>query len=99
MLRQLPLTDYQATKVPVTYAEGDGIGPEIANATKEILEEAGAQIAWEPIEIGEKQYLKGHTSGIPPDAWESLRRTKVFLKGPITTPMGGKKCTVPRLNP
>lgn len=54
-----------------------------------MLTAAGAQIAWEPIEIGEKQYLKGHTSGIDPSSWESLRRTKVFLKGPITTPQGG----------
>lgn len=79
----------QVTPVPVTFAEGDGIGPEITQATMKILEKAGANIAWESIEIGEKQYLKGHTSGIPHDAWGSLRRTKVFLKGPITTPSGG----------
>src|SRR5690606_4266856 len=34
-------------------------------------------------------YLSGHTSGIAPDAWASIRRNKVFLKGPITTPQGG----------
>ncbi len=43
----------------------------------------------ETIEIGEKVYLRGNTSGIEPSAWESLRRTKVFLKAPITTPQGG----------
>ena len=43
----------------------------------------------ETIEIGEKVYLRGGTSGIEPSAWESLRRTKVFFKAPITTPQGG----------
>ncbi len=75
-------------KVPVTVAYGDGIGPEIMAATLRILEAAGAQIETETIEIGENVYLTGHTSGIREDAWESLRRTKVFLKAPITTPQG-----------
>ncbi|GAB4197086.1 MAG: NADP-dependent isocitrate dehydrogenase [Sandaracinaceae bacterium] len=75
--------------VPITVAHGDGIGPEIMKATLEMLEAAGARIAPETIEIGEKVYLRGHTSGIEPSAWESLRRTKIFLKGPITTPQGG----------
>src|SRR5215216_3639282 len=74
---------------PITVAYGDGIGPEIMDATLHILKEAGARIEYEVIEIGEKQYLAGNTAGIGPDAWESLRRTKVFLKAPITTPQGG----------
>ena len=73
----------------VTVAYGDGIGPEIMNATLHILKEAGARIDMEVIEIGEKVYLAGNTAGIAPEAWESLRRTKVFLKAPITTPQGG----------
>jgi isocitrate dehydrogenase len=76
-------------KVPITVAHGDGIGPEIMAATLHILESAGARLAIETIEIGEKVYLSGNTSGIGPEAWESLRRTKVFLKAPITTPQGG----------
>src|SRR5207249_2126465 len=68
---------------------GDGIGPEIMDATLRILKEGGARIAIETIEIGQKVYLRGHTAGIEPSAWESLRRTKVFLKAPITTPQGG----------
>jgi isocitrate dehydrogenase len=76
-------------KVPITVANGDGIGPEIMAATLRILEAAGARLAIETIEIGEKVYLSGNTSGIAPSAWESLRRTKVFLKAPITTPQGG----------
>ena len=44
---------------------------------------------FEEIEIGEQVYLKGISAGIEPKAWESLRKTKVFLKAPITTPQGG----------
>lgn len=77
------------TKTPITVAYGDGIGPEIMKATLRILEAAGAQLEIENIEIGEKVYLQGNSAGIQPEAWESLRRTKVFLKAPITTPQGG----------
>src|SRR2546423_9353092 len=75
--------------VPITVAHGDGIGPEIMEATLSILKEAGAKLEIHRIEIGEKAYLAGNTAGIEPSAWESLRRTKVFLKAPITTPQGG----------
>src|SRR5215469_15831205 len=76
-------------KTPITIAYGDGIGPEIMRATLEILEAAGAPITTEVIEVGEKVYLQGNTTGIPDSAWESLKRTKILLKGPITTPQGG----------
>ncbi len=76
-------------KTPITVANGDGIGPEIMQATLAILQAGGAQLAIETIEIGEKVYLSGNPAGIAPEAWESLRRTKVFLKAPITTPQGG----------
>ena len=75
--------------VPITVAHGDGIGPEIMSATLHILKAAGANLEIETIEIGEKVYLAGNSSGIEPSAWDSLRRTKVFLKAPITTPQGG----------
>lgn len=77
------------TKTPITVAHGDGIGPEIMNATLQILDAAGAALDIETIEIGEKVYLRGNTAGIEPSSWESLLRTKVFLKAPITTPQGG----------
>ena len=73
----------------ITVARGDGIGPEIMDATLKILTAAGAQLDIEEIEIGEKVYLQGNSAGIDPSAWESLRRTKVFLKAPSTTPQGG----------
>src|SRR5580698_7995729 len=75
--------------VPITVAHGDGIGPEIMAATLHILTEGGARIAPETIQIGEQVYLRGISTGIEPSSWESLLRTKVFLKAPITTPQGG----------
>lgn len=76
-------------KSPITVAHGDGIGPEIMAASLRILEAAGAQLDIETVEIGEAVYLQGHSSGITPETWDSLRRTKVFYKAPITTPQGG----------
>lgn len=73
----------------ITVAKGDGIGPEIMNATLDILFAAGAQIEVEEIEVGEKVYLAGNTSGISDESWDVIRRNKVFLKAPITTPQGG----------
>lgn len=75
-------------KIPITVAHGDGIGPAIMDATLKILQAAEAPLEYEKIEIGEKVYLQGNTSGIPQEAWDSFRRTKVFLKAPITTPQG-----------
>ena len=73
----------------ITVAYGDGIGPEIMEATLHVLKEAGAKLDIQRIEIGEKVYLGGHSSGIEDSSWDSLRTTKVFLKAPITTPQGG----------
>lgn len=73
----------------VTIAKGDGIGPEIMNATLKIINAAGANIEYDEIEIGEKVYLSGNSSGISPESWDSIRKNKVFLKAPITTPQGG----------
>src|SRR5689334_1783302 len=78
-----------AELIPSTVAHGDGIGPEIMTATLRILEAAEAPLAIETIDIGEKVYLAGNSSGIEPSSWDSLRRTRVFLKAPITTPQGG----------
>ena len=65
---------------PITVAYGDGIGPEIMTATLEILKGAGARLDIEVVEIGEAVYNRGVPAGIEPKAFESLRRTKVFLK-------------------
>ncbi len=77
------------TKTPITVARGDGIGPEIMDATLQILDAAGAELDIEEINIGESVYKSGVPNGIEEAAWDSLRRTRVFLKAPITTPQGG----------
>jgi isocitrate dehydrogenase len=77
------------TATPITVARGDGIGPEIMDATLRILEAGGASLDIEHLEIGQKVYEQGHSTGIRPETWDSLRRTGVLLKAPITTPQGG----------
>ncbi len=73
----------------ITIAKGDGIGPEIMDATLNIILAAGAQLKIDEIEVGEKVYLAGNTSGIDPKSWDTIRKNKIFLKAPITTPQGG----------
>ena len=73
----------------ITVAKGDGIGPEIMDATLKIIMAAGAQLKIEEVEVGEKVYLAGNSSGIAREAWDTIRRNKIFLKAPITTPQGG----------
>ncbi len=73
----------------ITVAKGDGIGPEIMDATLKIIVAAGAKIDIEEIEVGEKVYLAGNTAGIAKESWDVIRRNKIFLKAPITTPQGG----------
>lgn len=73
----------------ITVAKGDGIGPEIMDATLEIILAAGAKIEIDEIEVGEKVYLAGNSSGIAKESWDVIRNNKVFLKAPITTPQGG----------
>lgn len=73
----------------ITVAHGDGIGPEIMDATLRIMDAAEVGLTYDVIEIGEKVYKAGHKSGISPESWDILRNNKVFLKAPITTPQGG----------
>ncbi|SFA40830.1 isocitrate dehydrogenase [Pedobacter suwonensis] len=73
----------------IAIAKGDGIGPEIVEATLSILRASGAEIQMDYVDIGEKVYLNGNSSGIDAAAWEIIRKNKIFLKGPVTTPQGG----------
>lgn len=83
------MSDQTREKKAITVARGDGIGPEIMQATLDILDASGANLDIEEIEIGKQVYERGTLNGIEDSAWESLRRTKTFLKAPITTPQGG----------
>lgn len=73
----------------ITIAKGDGIGPEIMDAVLTIFRAAQVPLEYEFIEIGEKVYLAGNSSGISQSSWESILNTKVLFKAPITTPQGG----------
>lgn len=73
---------------PITVAKGDGIGPEITEAVLHILGAAGARLKVEEVLAGDAMYRKGHGGGLGPDGWASIRRTRVFLKGPVITPQG-----------
>jgi isocitrate dehydrogenase len=75
-------------KTPITVAYGDGIGPEIMRASLHILQSAGAEFDIDEIKVGEQVYLAGNLTGIEDGAFDSLRRTKVFYKAPLTTPQG-----------
>ena len=69
------------SKTPITVAYGDGIGPEIMEASLHIIQSAGAQLEIERIEIGEKIYLAGNPSGIEASSWESLRLRRFPCNG------------------
>jgi isocitrate dehydrogenase (NAD+) len=71
----------------VTVIPGDGIGPELARATITVLEATGLSFEWFPVEAGESQ-IAIHGTPLPDNVLESIRETKVALKGPITTPVG-----------
>jgi len=72
---------------PVTLIPGDGIGPEITRATVSVLEATGVRFAWDLQPAGQEALAKEGTP-LPPRVLESLRRTRVGLKGPVTTPVG-----------
>ena len=76
-------------KTNISVAQGDGIGPEIMDASLQILEAAKAPFIYHPVNIGKTVYEQGISSGIPQEAWDTIRKTRILLKGPITTPQGG----------
>jgi len=72
---------------PVTLISGDGIGPSISSATVRILEAAGADIAWDPQYAGQAGVSK-YGDPIPDATLDSIKRTRIALKGPLETPVG-----------
>ncbi len=71
----------------VTLIPGDGIGPEITDAMRRVVEAAGVDISWEVVEAG-TDVMEKHGTPLPGEVLESIRRNKVAIKGPITTPVG-----------
>ncbi len=72
----------------VTLIPGDGIGPELAEATRRVLEATGVAFEWEHQDAGEAM-IGAHGTPLPDAVLDSIKRNKVALKGPITTPVGG----------
>ena len=72
----------------ITLIPGDGIGPEVTNATVRILEATGVKFEWETFMAGAEAFEK-YKEYIPKDLNDSIERTRVGLKGPVTTPIGG----------
>jgi isocitrate dehydrogenase (NAD+) len=71
----------------VTLIPGDGIGPELAEATRRVLDASGVAFEWESVEAGEAAIAE-HGTPLPEGVLESVRRNRIGLKGPITTPVG-----------
>jgi len=80
--------DGELVTYTVTLIPGDGIGPELARATVTVLEATGLSFEWRPVDAGESQ-IAIHGTPLPEQVLDSIRETKVALKGPITTPVGG----------
>ncbi len=72
----------------VTLIPGDGIGPEVVLSARRIIEATGAPIEWEEHEAGAEVFKKGLPSGVPQETIDSIKRTRVALKGPLETPVG-----------
>ncbi len=72
----------------VTLIPGDGVGPECVRAAQRIIEAAGAAVTWEERQAGASVFRAGLASGVPPETIESIRKTRVVLKGPLETPVG-----------
>ncbi len=89
IIKEYPVTTRLLEPRKVAVAFGDGIGPEIMKASLRVLQAAGAQLDIVPIEVGEKVYFSGNTSGIPAEAWDVIRDAGLIYKAPITTPQGG----------
>ncbi|MGC9271632.1 NADP-dependent isocitrate dehydrogenase, partial [Acidiphilium sp.] len=82
------MTDVRTTKTRVTAMPGDGIGPEVFDATRRIFEAAGAPIEWEVAEAGAAVFKKGIPSGAPRETLDSIAANGLALKGPLETPVG-----------
>ena len=75
-------------KYTITLIPGDGIGPEVTSAARMVLEASGVNINWEIVEAGEK-VIKKYGTPLPKHLLDNIRKNKVVLKGPVTTPIGG----------
>jgi len=72
----------------VTLIPGDGVGPEITDAARRVIDAAGVAIEWEVADAGAEVFKRGDSSGVPRETAESIEQTRIALKGPLETPVG-----------
>ncbi len=72
----------------VTLIPGDGVGPEVVESARRIVDATGVKITWEEHEAGAEVFKKGLATGVPEDTMTSIEQTRVVLKGPLATPVG-----------
>jgi len=84
------MTAYPDTSqpIPVTLIPGDGVGPEVVDAARRLVDATGVRIAWEEAHAGASVFRKGVASGVPQETIDSISRTRLALKGPLETPVG-----------
>ncbi len=71
----------------VTLIPGDGIGPEVTEAARRVLEATGIEFNWDPVEVG-NYAMEKHGTPLPGSVLESIKKNRIALKGPVTTPVG-----------
>lgn len=85
------MPNFQTTadgKTLVTLIPGDGIGPECVESARKIVDATGVKIEWEIRHAGESVFKQGIPSGVPQDTIDSIKKTRLVLKGPLGTPIG-----------
>ena len=83
-----PSHSTKTAPIPVTLIPGDGIGPEVVDAARRLVDATGVPIAWEEAHAGASIFRKGIASGVPQETLDSISRTRLVLKGPLETPVG-----------
>src|SRR5919198_3883893 len=82
-----PTTGSETMAYRVTFIPGDGVGPELSEATRRVLEATGVKFDWDVQDAG-VDVMDKYGTPLPEHVLESIRQTKVGIKGPITTPVG-----------
>src|SRR5215212_2611703 len=76
------------TKHTIVLIPGDGIGPEVTNATKRVLESAGLSVEWVELPAGAVALEQGYDNVLPQRTLAAIKAHRTALKGPVTTPVG-----------
>lgn len=72
----------------ITLIPGDGVGPEVTDSARQVVDASGVKIDWEVCDAGAEVFKKGIATGVPQETMDSISRNKIALKGPLSTPVG-----------